>query len=140
RLDAEFDSVLDGVNFAPPPEVASRASATLRKRGENVTIALLTKADRIPLGFTMVYIISVREEMQQFLALPQRHNAPLFVNDDVLVKKTYSGWPAWPRPAWYHAAFCTAESIQDLQPMLIAYKSFFQDNGFDVVLEKVLVA
>lgn len=140
RLEEEFEAALGGVDFSPSAEVSAEISATLKRRqAEPVRLVLFTKADRVPLGFAMVNTIAVREEMLKFLALPDGHGEPFFINDDVLARKYHVEWPKWPRPAWYHAVFCTVDEIPQLQPMLLAYRKFFDDHGYDVVVEKIAI-
>lgn len=83
----------------------------------------------------------VREEMAAFVALETGHFAPFFINADILSKRGATRtWPAWPRPAWYHSAFCTLPDVTSLRLVIQGYRELFEGLGFDLILRTVMLA
>lgn len=145
RLDEEFDEALESLGFeASEEEGAELSSAMKRRRGDPIILTVFMKVPRrgtaFAIGFAMQNTKEVKDDLLRVQALPGGHFQPFFINDDVLAKRAPSrGWPDWPRPAWYHSAFCTIAEVQDLKPALMAYRNCFKELGYDVELKTINV-
>ena len=142
RLQEEFDGALDALGFVPSAEESSALSVAMRRRrGDPVVITVFMKVpargSAFALGFSMENGKDVKDEMLKLLALSEGHFQPFFINDNILSRRPSRSWPDWPRPAWYHSAFCTIADVAQLRPALLAYRAFFDDLGFDVELKTI---
>lgn len=143
KLAEEFEADMADMSFSASSDVLTPIAKAMKKQTSGpVTFTLYFKAVRpgvnVPLGFGMFNTLDIRADLQQFVALEGGHHQPFFINEDILSKRRVSGWDsAWRIPAWFHAAYRTIETVEQLKPAMLAYMTFVQDVlGCEVAFER----
>ena len=125
KLAEEFEADMADMSFSASSDVLTPIAKAMKKQTSGpVTFTLYFKAVRpgvnVPLGFGMFNTLDIRADLQQFVALEGGHHQPFFINEDILSKRRVSGWDsAWRIPAWFHAAYRTIETVEQLKPAML---------------------